>query len=206
MVKEQMKKALKDVELIESDFGRELTDTEVELVLNKGYKALLEKIEMDEEDYKTMRRCQRLITIGFTGSDKEYDEELAKENYQALSVFKSLVSDLEAVEEERKKWDVKINPPQSKEYTEENDYELDKYFTKESQEQAEEAEESYSPEHDSGLNKRFLESELEAIDLLFKGETVKLKPETIKIIMSYLEDKINYSLKINNNEVTLNFL
>lgn len=200
MTKEQMKEALEDVELIEADFGRKLTVEESTLVVEKGFRALLDKLGMDDNDYRTMRRIFALITAGYTESDKRYDEELEKENYQALDVLKSLVNDLEATAEEKIRAQIKggkgtriYHKMEDVGYHEENDEGLNKYFTPEAEEEAKASAPCYIPENDEELNKRFSEIP-EFITRLVMGDTVQLTDEELGQVYDYLADKGSYSI------------
>lgn len=108
MTKLQMIGKLDELELLEKDLMRSLTPEEESLVLEKGWKALLEKLEFTDEDYKTFRRIQALISSFCTENEDRFEEEVAKENYAAKFVLQSIVNELQDAED-RAKIKVKID-------------------------------------------------------------------------------------------------
>jgi len=128
------------IERVETNFGRTLTAEERSILIKNGEQELLNKLGLSVEDYFTMQRAFALISAGFTESSEKYDEELEKENYKVLDLFKSLVNDLECVAAARRKVMVgkeeelgtksKIEIPKEEDhgYKEKEDKELNKIF------------------------------------------------------------------------------
>lgn len=229
MKQELMKEAMKDIIAIEHDLYRELSEDEVKTVLTEGYEALFAKMGLSDEDYKTMRRIFALVSAGFTETDERYDEELAKNNYQAIEVLKALISDLEAAEAEKAtttKINLDLENKEDHGYEESEDPELNKYFTKEAQEEANESSTSYVPEHDEALNDifenedhfelldciKFFEAlygnkpvaEKSKFDRIIEGESVELTAEEYVELVAYLKEHYtNYAITNVNGLVTV---
>lgn len=126
------------IDYCEKSFGRNLTEEEKNIVLEKGKEALFDRLGLDETDFNTMLRAFALISAGFTESSDRYDYELEQNNYKALDLFKSLVNDLECIEAERRKakigkmeevgTKVEVKNACDAGYKEENDTDLDELF------------------------------------------------------------------------------
>lgn len=126
------------IDYCEKSFGRNLTEEEKNIVLEKGKEALFDRLGLDETDFNTMLRAFALISAGFTESSDRYDYELEQNNYKALDLFKSLVNDLECVEADKRKskigtkedlkTKIKVEGSDVGGYKEENDPDLDELF------------------------------------------------------------------------------
>lgn len=101
----QMKQALKDVELIERDLMRDLTEDEKNLAVSEGWKALLCKLHLNDTNYKILKDMKHLISVLFTKSDEEY-AELVKTMSPIISAsFRRIADDIDAANTEVKKVD-----------------------------------------------------------------------------------------------------
>lgn len=89
---------LDELELLEKDLMRVLTPEEEEVVINQGWESLLSVLGFTDDDYKTFRRVEALISAFCTESEERYEEELAKDNGSAKFVLQSIVNDLTDIE------------------------------------------------------------------------------------------------------------
>lgn len=113
MTREEMKTVLDSMELIERDIMRPLTSDEEELIIAEDWKSLIfGKLGFTDEDYKTFRRIQALISSFCTENEERYEEEIRKDNGSAKFVLQSIVNDLQAREEELRKEQAVIGKPE----------------------------------------------------------------------------------------------
>lgn len=110
MTFEQMLNAQEDITLLERDLMRDLTSEEKDLVINQGYQALLTKLGFDDEDFKTLRRIETLISAFCTENEERYEEELKKDNHAAKFVLQSILNDLNDLEFEKMTKVSKVGP------------------------------------------------------------------------------------------------
>lgn len=102
----QMKQTLKDVELIERDLMRDLTEDEKDLAVSEGWKALLLKLHLNDTNYKILKDMRHLISVLFTKPDKEY-AELVKTMSPIISTsFRRIADDIDAANTEDEKVDL----------------------------------------------------------------------------------------------------
>lgn len=101
----QMKQTLKDVELIERDLMRDLTEDEKDLAASKGWKALLSKLHLNDTNYKILKDMRHIISVLFTKPNEEY-AELVKTMSPIISTsFRRIADDIDAANTEVKKVD-----------------------------------------------------------------------------------------------------
>ena len=101
----QMKQTLKDVELIERDLMRDLTEDEKNLTVSEGWKALLYKLHLNDTNYKILKDMRHLISVLFTKPDEEY-AELVKTMSPVISAsFRRIADDIDAANTEDEKVD-----------------------------------------------------------------------------------------------------
>lgn len=101
----QMKQTLKDVELIERDLMRDLTEDEKDLAVSEGWKALLLKLHLNDANYKILKDMRHLISVLFTKPDEEY-AELVKTMSPIISAsFRRIADDIDAANTEDEKVD-----------------------------------------------------------------------------------------------------
>ena len=101
----QMKQTLKDVELIERDLMRDLTEDEKDLAVSEGWKALLLKLHLNDTNYKILKDMRHLISVLFTKPDEEY-AELVKTMSPIISTsFRRIADDIDAANTEDEKVD-----------------------------------------------------------------------------------------------------
>ena len=101
----QIKQTLKDVELIERDLMRDLTEDEKDLAASEGWKALLCKLHQNATNYKILKDMKHLISVLFTKPDEEY-AELVKTMSPVISAsFRRIADDIDAANTEDEKVD-----------------------------------------------------------------------------------------------------
>lgn len=232
MNREQMIEALKDVEMIEHDFNRKLTNEELGIMLRGGYKALFEKWGLNDDGYRIMLKINNIISALFTGFVDEYKVLVTQDNEGVLPVLKTIISDLEYNNCEKESVSSVIEPLEDDStndryfvgcdygYLEQEDKDVNKYFTKEAQDEANELIDAYVPEHDHELLHRFDKEddertcdEFEAVcgikeksilDRLTDGETLELTPDQFENVVTHLNcSNKSYSIKSVNNKVSL---
>ena len=208
MTREQMKKALNQAELVEKWFHRDLTEEEFQYLVENGTDKFYKKIGLEENDLLTMNRLFSLISTGFTKNEDNYEYELEQENYQAIPVLESLLSDLKYIQDEKE--EKTGTNSYCGEYKAELDPELNAYFTPEAEK---EAKESILDPNDV-VNEKDYDSVFKVdptscslgyiVDKLKSGESLELPNDVIQEIIDYLDsNNENYVIKAVNNKVTL---
>ena len=101
----QMKQTLKDVELIERDLMRDLTEDEKDLAVSEGWKALLSKLHLNDTNYKILKDMRHLISVLFTKPAEEYAELVKTMSTVISASFRRIADDIDAANTEDEKVD-----------------------------------------------------------------------------------------------------
>ncbi|MDO4465404.1 MAG: hypothetical protein Q4C49_00110 [Bacillota bacterium] len=213
MTREEMKTALDNIELLEKDLMRSLTSEEEEIVLAKGWKALFEKLGFDEDDYKTFRRIEALISAFCTESEERYEEELAKDNGSARFVLQSIVNDLEAKDQAellKKQEEVKVGEMKNKsrvcskcDSASESTFDLDKMDPDTEGDFKDHLYEVYDTLKPESFQFENLNVD-EYVKRLIDGETLTLDSDTMNQVVDWMwNSDMNFNIQIIDNIIRL---
>lgn len=94
----EMSNALKDVQLLEKDLMRDLTNEEIAAVINKGWeKFLAEDLKMDTDDFNALQKMREIISAFCTKNQDDYEESLEGDITTAYLALKTIVNDMEEI-------------------------------------------------------------------------------------------------------------
>lgn len=94
----EMSNVLKDVQLLEKDLMRDLTNEEIAAVINKGWeKFLAEDLKMDTDDFNALQKMREIISAFCTKDQDDYEESLEGDITTAYLALKTIVNDMEEV-------------------------------------------------------------------------------------------------------------
>lgn len=95
MTYKELKQRATDIDLIEKDFMRDLTEEEKDLIAEKGFKAFLDKVEINISDLALIKRVREIFGTFFSGSIEEYENLVNKnDNKRVIETLEDILKDL----------------------------------------------------------------------------------------------------------------
>lgn len=82
----EFKQAEQAIKLAEDTLMRPLTDDEKEMVIVKGFKGLMESLEVDQEDWLMLQEIKKVITAYTSGNEDIFMQTL-EDTYRAKEFF-----------------------------------------------------------------------------------------------------------------------
>ena len=92
----EFKQAENAIKLAEDVLMRPLTDDEKEMVIVRGFKALMESLEVSQDDWKMLKEVKEVIAA-YTSSDEDKFIETVKNSPNARELFEFILDTYEAV-------------------------------------------------------------------------------------------------------------
>lgn len=95
MTHKELKQRITDIDLIEKDFMRDLTEEEKNLIAEKGFKAFLDEVDIDISDLALIKRVREIFGAFFSGSIEEYEDLVnRKDNKRVIETLEDILKDL----------------------------------------------------------------------------------------------------------------
>ena len=82
----QFKQVEQAIKLVEDTLMRPLTDDEKEMIIVKGFKGLMESLEVDQEDWLMFQEIKKVITAYTSGNEDVFMQTL-EDTYRAKEFF-----------------------------------------------------------------------------------------------------------------------
>ena len=102
MTYKELKQRATDIDLIEKDFMRDLTEEEKDLIAEKGFKAFLDKVEINIPDLALIKRVREIFGAFFSGSIEEYENLVNKnDNKRVIETLEDILKDLTKKDEKQ---------------------------------------------------------------------------------------------------------
>lgn len=92
---EQMHAALHDIELIEKDLMRDLTEDEKQTIVNDGFKTFFNDLKIDKATYKLIRNLKDIVGQYMSGTIEDYDKAIAKSTPEMKEIFNFIAKDID---------------------------------------------------------------------------------------------------------------
>ena len=92
----EFKQAENAIKLAEDVLMRPLTDDEKEMIIVRGFKALMESLEVSQDDWKMLKEVKEVIAA-YTSSDEDKFIETVKNSPNARELFEFILDTYEAV-------------------------------------------------------------------------------------------------------------
>lgn len=94
----EFKQAEEAIKLAEDVLMRPLTDDEKEMIIVKGFKALMEGLEIEQSDWQMLKEVKQVLAAYTTGNEDEFMETLA-ECPNARELFEFICASYAAMED-----------------------------------------------------------------------------------------------------------
>ena len=91
-----------DINLLEKDLMRDLTEDEKDLIANEGFKSFLEDSGITIKDLSLIKRVREIFGSFFTGDIEVYEELVNKsDNEKVIEVLEDVLKDLKKEKEDK---------------------------------------------------------------------------------------------------------
>jgi hypothetical protein len=91
-----------DINLLEKDLMRDLTEDEKDLIANEGFKSFLEDSGITLKDLSLIKRVREIFGSFFTGDIEVYEELVNKsDNEKVIEVLEDVLKDLKKEKEDK---------------------------------------------------------------------------------------------------------
>lgn len=95
MTYKELKQKEIDINLLEKDLMRDLTEEEKDLVVEKGFKAFLKDVQIDISDLSLIKRIREIFGAFFSGTIEEYEKLINKDdNGKVIETLEDILKDL----------------------------------------------------------------------------------------------------------------
>lgn len=95
MTYKELQQRSKDIDLLEKDLMRDLTDQEKNLVIEKGFKAFLDDIRIDISDLRLIMRVREILGAFFSEDVEKYESLVNKpDNGRVIETLEDILKDL----------------------------------------------------------------------------------------------------------------
>ena len=107
MTFKELKQKSIDIDLLEKDLMRDLTEEEKDLVVNEGFKAFLDDNGITINDLHVIKRVREIFGSFFTGDIDVYEELVNKsDNEKVIEVLEDVLKELKKEKKEEKEQDL----------------------------------------------------------------------------------------------------
>jgi len=97
------------IKLAEDVLMRSLTDDEKEMIIVRGFKALMESLEVSQDDWKMLREVKEVITA-YTSGDEDKFMETVENSPNARELFEFILATYEAANDIKEEQELCSNP------------------------------------------------------------------------------------------------
>lgn len=95
MTYKELQQRSKDIDLLEKDLMRDLTEDEKNLIAEKGFKAFLNQIHLDITDLSLIKRVRDIFGAFFSDEVNKYDELVnMTDNSRVIETLEDILQDL----------------------------------------------------------------------------------------------------------------
>lgn len=95
MTYQELQQRSKDIDLLEKDLMRDLTDQEKNLVIEKGFKAFLDSIHIDISDLSLIMQVKEIFGAFFSEEVEKYEELVNRpDNGRVIETLEDILKDL----------------------------------------------------------------------------------------------------------------
>lgn len=100
MTYKELQQRSKDIDLLERDLMRDLTDQEKNLVIEKGFKAFLDSIHINISDLSLIKRVKEIFGAFFSEEVEKYEALVNKpDNRRVIETLEDILKDLKKEDE-----------------------------------------------------------------------------------------------------------
>lgn len=97
------------IKLAEDVLMRPLTDDEKEMIIVRGFKALMESLEVSQDDWKMLKEVKEVLTA-YTSGDEDHFMETVKNCPNAQELFEFILATYDAVNDIEEEQELCTNP------------------------------------------------------------------------------------------------
>ena len=105
----EFKQAEEAIKLAESVLMRPLTDDEKEMIIVRGFKALMESLEVSQNDWKMLKEVKEVLAAYTSGNEDNFMETV-KNCPNAQELFEFILATYDAVNDIEKEQELCTNP------------------------------------------------------------------------------------------------
>lgn len=105
----EFKQAEEAIKLAEEVLMRKLSDDEKEMIIVRGFKALMESLEVSQEDWVMLKEVKEVLTA-YTSGDEDHFMETVKNCPNAQELFEFILATYDAVNDIEEEQELCSNP------------------------------------------------------------------------------------------------
>lgn len=105
----EFKQAEEAIKLAEDVLMRPLTDDEKEMIIVRGFKALLEFLEVSQDDWNMLTEAKGILAA-YTSGDEDNFMETVKRSHNAIELFEFILATYNAANDIEKEQDLCTDP------------------------------------------------------------------------------------------------
>lgn len=105
----ELKQAEEAIKLAEDVLMRPLTDDEKEMIIVRGFKALMESLEISQDDWKMLKETKEVLAA-YTSSDEDKFMDTVKNCPNAKELFEFILATYDAVNDIEEEQELCSNP------------------------------------------------------------------------------------------------
>lgn len=111
----EFKQAKEAIKLAEDVLMRQLTDDEKEMIIVRGFKALMESLDVSQDDWKMLKETKEVIAAYTSGDEDKFMDTIkncpnAQELFEFILATYDAVNDIEEEQEQEQEQELCSNP------------------------------------------------------------------------------------------------